>query len=113
MPNLMQLHCSLLSHFECDGHTGHVFTQQYLPPRLTSAVESSLFTHAHSSPLSLAAKLYQCCANSTCYINIVWTFSGQALFICICVRIKYILYNTHTHMYLFMQRKIQESYIRK
>ena len=48
-----------LSHFECDGHTVHMLTQQHLPPPLTSTVKSSLFTHAHSSPLSLAARLHR------------------------------------------------------
>ena len=46
---------SLLSHFECDGHKVHMFTQQHLPTPLTSTVKSSMFTHVHSSPLSLAA----------------------------------------------------------
>ena len=35
-------------------------TQWHLPPPLTSTVKSSLFTHAHSSPLSLAARLHGC-----------------------------------------------------
>ena len=63
-----------LSHFECDGHTVHRFTQRCLLPPLTSAVKSSLFTHTHSSPLSLAARLHQCCANHPCYINNAWIF---------------------------------------
>ena len=46
----------LLSHFECDGYTAHLLTQQHLPPRLTGTVKSSLFTHVHSSSLSLAAR---------------------------------------------------------
>ena len=41
-----------LSHFECDGHTVLMLTQWCLPPPLTSTVKLSLFTHAHSSPLS-------------------------------------------------------------
>ena len=48
----------LLSHFECDSHTVHMLTQQRLQPPLTSTVKSSLFMHAHSSPLSLAARLH-------------------------------------------------------
>ena len=52
-----------LSHFECDGYTVHMLIQWCLPPPLTSTVTSSLFTHAHSSPLSLAAR----------YINVVQT----------------------------------------
>ena len=74
----------LLSHFKCDGHTVHVLTQRHLPPPLTSAVKSSLFTHAHSSPLSLPG-----------YINVMqtilviltngWTFSRQTSYIIICL----------------------------
>ena len=52
-----------VSHFECDGHTAHMLTQRRLPPPLTSTVKSSLFTHGHSSPLSLAARLHWCHAN--------------------------------------------------
>ena len=65
-----------LSHFECDGHTVHVLTQWRLLPPLTSTVKS-LFTHAHSSPLSLAARLHGCHTNHSHYINNGWTFSGQ------------------------------------
>ena len=55
----------LLSHFECDSHTVQILTQWCLPPPLTSTVKSSLFTHTHSSPLSLAAS----------YMDVVQTFS--------------------------------------
>ena len=48
----------LLSHFEFDCHTVHMLTQWRLSPPLTSTVKSSLFTHAHPSPLSLAAMLH-------------------------------------------------------
>ena len=68
----------LLSHFECDGHVVHKLTQQSLPPPLTSSVKSSLLTHVHSSPPSLAARLHWCCANHSHYINSGWTFSDQA-----------------------------------
>ena len=67
-----------LSHFECDCHTVHMLSQQCLPPPLTSTVKSYLFTHAHSSPLSLAARLHWCSANCFHYINNGWPFSGQA-----------------------------------
>ena len=40
-------------------------------------VKSSLFMHAHSSPLSLAPTLHWCHANRSHYINGGWTFSGQ------------------------------------
>ena len=66
-----------LSHFECNVHTVHMLTQWHLPPPLTSTVRLSLFTHAHSSPLSLASRLHGCCANHSCYISNGWTFSGQ------------------------------------
>ena len=68
-----------LSPFECDGHTVHMLTQQPLLPPLTSTVTSSLFTHAHFSPLSLAAGLHQCCSNHSHYINNGWTLSRQTL----------------------------------
>ena len=52
-----------LSHFECNSHTVHMLIQQHLPPSLNTKVQSSLFMHAHSSPLSLAARLHWCQAN--------------------------------------------------
>ena len=68
----------LLSHFECYGHTVHMLTQQHLPPPLTSTVKSSLFMHAHSSPLSLAVRLYRYCANCFVILTMAGLFSGQA-----------------------------------
>ena len=44
------------NHFEWDGHAVHMPTQWHLLPPLTSTVKSLLFTHEHSSPLSLAAR---------------------------------------------------------
>ena len=67
----------ILSHFECDSHTVHMLTQWHLPPPLTKTVKSSLFTHVHSSPLSLAARLHWCRTNHSCYIKNGWTFSGH------------------------------------
>ena len=67
----------LLSHFECDGHTVHMLTQRHWLHPLTSTVKSSLFIYAHSSPLSLPARLHQCCTNYSRYINNGWTFSRQ------------------------------------
>ena len=63
------------------GHTVHMLTQPCLLPPLTGTVMSSLFTHAPSSPLSLAARLHWCCTNHSCYINDGWTFSGQTLYL--------------------------------
>ena len=61
------------AHFEYHGHTVHMLTQQSLLPVLTSTVKLSLFMHEPSSPLSLAARLHQCCTNRSCYINNGWT----------------------------------------
>ena len=66
-----------LSHFVCNGHTVHMLTQWCLLPPLTSMVKSSLFTHAHSSPPSLAARLHWCHANCSHYISNGWTFFRQ------------------------------------
>ena len=68
-----------VSHFECDGHTVPMLTQRRLPPPLTSTVKSSLYMHAHSSPLSLAARLHQCRTNCSPHINNGWAFSRQTL----------------------------------
>ena len=77
-----------LSHFECNGHILHTLTQWRLLPPLTSTMKLSLFTHAYSSPLSLAARLYRCCTNCSCYINNGWTFSGDVC-VCVCVCVIY------------------------
>ena len=66
-----------LSHFECNNHTSQMLTQEYLLPPLTSTVRLPLFTHEHSSPLSLAARLHVCHTNHSCYISNGWTFSRQ------------------------------------
>ena len=66
-----------LSRFECRSHRVNMFIQQHLPPLLTSTVILSLFTHACLSPLSLAARLHQCEANHSRYINNGWIFSGH------------------------------------
>ena len=57
-----------------------MLTQWHVPPPLTSTVKLSLFTHVHSSPLSLAARLHQCHANHSCYINDGWVFSRQTVY---------------------------------
>ena len=62
-----------LSHFECDSHTVHMLTQQHPLSPLTSTVKSSLFMHAHFSPLSLAARLHRCHTNCSRYSNNGWT----------------------------------------
>ena len=70
-----------LSHFECDSHTVHMLTQWHLPPPLTSTVKLSLFMHAHSSPLSVVARLHCLRANHCHFINNGRTFSGQTSYI--------------------------------
>ena len=67
-----------LSHCECHGHTVHMLTQGHLLTPLTRTVKSSLFTHMHSRPFSLAARLHRFHANCSCYINNGWIFSRQA-----------------------------------
>ena len=71
-----------LSNLKWDSHTVHMLTQLRLPPPLTSSVKSSLFTHVHSSPLSLVATLHRHCANGSHYINNGWTFSRQSIHTC-------------------------------
>ena len=72
----------LLSHFDWDGHTVHMLTQWCLPQPLTSTVKSSLLTHAHSSPLSLAARLYWCCANHSLIFTMAGLFLDRS---CVCL----------------------------
>ena len=66
--NLMQSHCSTQSFWLPWPHSTYAHSVCLLPPR-TSTVKSSLLTHAHSSPLSLAAWLHPCHANRSHYIN--------------------------------------------
>ena len=70
-----------LNYFECDSHTVHELTQWYLLLPLAGTLKSSLLMHAHSSPLSLAARLYWGRVKHFHYINNGWTFSGQAIYI--------------------------------
>ena len=72
----------LLSHFECDGHREHMLTQWCLLSPMTTIVMLSLFTHAYSCPLSLAARLHQCCTSCSHFINYGWTFSEHSKFMC-------------------------------
>ena len=70
-----------LSHFACDDHTVHMLIQCLPSP--TIKVKPSLLTHAHSSPLSLAARLHGCHANRSPYSNNGGTFSRQTLYVLI------------------------------
>ena len=73
----MQIYCSTCSVIFNVTATQYTCSLKCLLPPLTSTVKSSLFTHAHSSPLSLAARLHQCCTNCSHYINNGQTFSRQ------------------------------------
>ena len=86
--NFMQFRCS--THSAILNAAATQYTQQSLQPPLTSTVKPSLFTHVHSSPLSLAARWHQCHVNCSHYINNGWTFSGQIFYICVYI---------HTHTY--------------
>ena len=57
-----------------------MLTQWHLPSPQTSIVKSSLFLNAHSSPLTLGARLHRCHVNHSRYINNGWTFSRQTLY---------------------------------
>ena len=70
-------HFYSLSHFESNSHTVQRLTKQCLLLPLTSTVKSSLFTHVHSSPFSLAASLHWYWANHSPYINNGLIFSRQ------------------------------------
>ena len=82
----------LLRYFECDSHTVDMLTQQHLLSSLTRTVKSSLLMRAHSSPLSLAARVHLCCINHSHYINNGWTYAGRPRSIHICT-----LYTVYIH----------------
>ena len=78
--NSMQICCSTHSFWMQWPHSTHAHSTASTD-LLTSTVKSSLFMHAHSSPLSLASKLHWCHTNCSHYIDNGWTFSGQTLYI--------------------------------
>ena len=88
-----------------------MLTQQCLLPTLTSTMKLSLFTHVHSSPLSLAVRWHQCHANLSHYINKDWTFSDRLHILreYDWIMIKCILFhftNGRTGLYLFLRIEI-------
>ena len=105
----------LLSHFEFKCHTVDIFTPWPLPPTLTNTVKLSLFTNAHSSLLSLAARFHRGCGNHSGYINNGWMFSGQTvytyIYVCACMYI-HIYIHTHTYIntYICTYKNILGSY---
>ena len=81
MQNLTQICCSthsvILNRWP---HSTHANSMKWrLPLLLTSIVKVSLFTHAHSSWLSLVVRLHQCDVNDSHYFNNGWAFSIQTL----------------------------------
>ena len=99
----------LLSHFECDGHTVHTLTQRHLLPPLSSTMKLLFFTHVHSSPFLVAARLHWCHANCY-YINNGLTFSRQTLCVCVCVCI-HICICTHIYIYIYIYVYTHRIYI--
>ena len=95
--NLMQICCSTCSFWMRQPHSAHAY-QWCLRPPLTNTAKSSVFTHANSSPLSLAARLHRCPTNHSRYINHDWTFSGQTSYI-YCRIVIPIIYIFHFKLY--------------
>ena len=88
------LYC--LIHFERNGpHSTHAHSTVSTAPTVSEVV--IVHTCAHSSPLSLAARLYQCRTNHSSYSNNAWAFSRQTsyiymgiyahmcIYICVCI----------------------------
>ena len=108
MQYLMQIPCSIHSiilnvmatQYRCSSKASTTPTGQYS--------ELLLFTHAHSSPLSLAARLRRCHANHSCYVHNSRTFSGQTWYVHIYISFKYcndIAYHTFSAYYFGFHRK--------
>ena len=68
-----------LSHFECVDHTVHMLSQYHLPSPLTSTVRSSLFTHAHSSLLSLLLGYIDAMQTILIILTMTWLFLDRPL----------------------------------
>ena len=76
---LMQICCCSHSVILNATATQYTWSLRCLLPPLTSTVKWSLFTHAHSSSLSLAARLHWCHMDCSHNINNGWSFCGQTL----------------------------------
>ena len=81
-----------LSHFECEGHTGHVLTQQCLLPPLTSTVKSSLM-HVRSGPIFLATSLRRYHANCSHMLTVAGLFPDRPC-VCVCTYTCVSIFNT-------------------
>ena len=66
-----------LSHFEWDGHAGHMLTQRHLLPPLTSTMRSSLSSHAHSSPFSWLPGYISIAQTVLVILTMVGLFQGR------------------------------------
>ena len=80
MQNLMQICCSTHLFWMQWPHSTHAHSMASTTTMNSTA--KSLFTHAHSSPLSLAARFLGCHTNHSCYTNNGWTFPRQAPYNC-------------------------------
>ena len=78
MQNSMQIHRSTQSFWTQWPHSTHTHSMASTAPT-DSTVKSSSFTHTHSSPFSLAARLHWCRVNHSRYINNGWTFSRETV----------------------------------
>ena len=79
MQNLIQICCCTHSVILNVMATQYTFSHNWhllLP--LTNTVKSSLFTHVHSSPLSLAARLPHCHANHSHYLTTAGLFPNRS-----------------------------------
>ena len=75
MRNLMHINCSTYPVILNVAITQYTCSLSVIyRPHWLNTVKSSLFTHAHSSPLSSAVRLHQCHANCSRYINSGCTF---------------------------------------
>ena len=82
MQNWMQIHlstCSVVLNVTATQYTCSLNSIYH--PHWLSTVKSSFFTHVHSTPLSLAARLHWCHTNPCHYINNGWTFSRKTSYI--------------------------------
>ena len=75
MQNLMQIHCSIHLVILNVTASAHAHSTASMP--LTSTGKSSLFTHEHSSPLSLAASLHQWCTTVLSVLTMAGLFPDR------------------------------------
>ena len=86
-----------------------MLTQWHLLPPLTSTLKSSLFTHVHSGPLSLAARLHGCHTRCSPYVNNFWPSSGQNS-TCTYTH-AHIHMHLHTHKHTCMHKHVHMQFV--